>query len=689
MKRSDRPRGRALRTIVLLVLGGASVDVFAQATSITPSGLNTATPALNSTTTAITGGTRSGANLFHSFGDFSVGQGHTALFQNSDGGATSNIFGRVTGGNESRIFGTIDSASNFPTANLWLINPNGFLFGPTATLNVGGSVNISTADYLRMADGNKFFADPAKTSVLSMEPVQAFGFLGVNPGGAITIQGGTVNHASALTLVGRDIVDGHHNTVTPGLVITGGTLETSGSSVNLVSVRTPQDTSRGSEILVGDLSPASGQGFSELGTVQLDSGAVLSTTSMAGRTGSVFVRARDLVLRDDAIISTQPTSTVPAGSITVNVDNFWAFNNAHILSGPVRDSDSPNTGSPGSITIQGVGGAGSAARSVSLSKNSTIESSAVGITASGPLTITAHVLSLTDSLITSSSSNNSFNNDGAGANVRLNVGTLTAQTSAIQSLSTGTGNAGAVFIGGIDGLNGSGSLAGDLTLRGATVESSNSGVGDAGNIQLMATKSIFVRNSAVLTQTFQGGGGNIKLTAPNTILITDSLLRSSIPGQVGSSAGNISVDPVAVVIQNSSILVQANAGGGNSLIVGDVVLIDPNSTVNASGSVQLRGGVGTEAFAKPLVQFKLSYGAVALSADRCAADPQGRFSSFVQTGRDGVPTIPGSYAPSPLLVLDQLLSSVRGSQSVNVTARRLGFDSVGSSSFRFQSACRS
>ena len=72
---------------------------------------------------------------------------------------TSNILGRVTGGNISNIFGTIQT-TGFGNANLFLMNPAGFLFGPNATVNVGGMVAFTSADYLRLADGVRFNAIP-------------------------------------------------------------------------------------------------------------------------------------------------------------------------------------------------------------------------------------------------------------------------------------------------------------------------------------------------------------------------------------------------------------------------------------------------------------------------------------------------------------------------------------------------
>ncbi len=132
----------------------------------------------------ITGGTRpgNGTNLFHSFGEFGVPTNNIANFLNETATPTSNILGRVTGGNPSNIFGTIQT-TGFGSANLFLMNPAGIVFGPNAALNVGGSASFTTADYLRLADGAKFNAMPGpQDAVISSAPVAAFGFLGTNPG---------------------------------------------------------------------------------------------------------------------------------------------------------------------------------------------------------------------------------------------------------------------------------------------------------------------------------------------------------------------------------------------------------------------------------------------------------------------------------------------------------------------------
>ncbi|MFM7366215.1 MAG: filamentous hemagglutinin N-terminal domain-containing protein, partial [Sphaerospermopsis kisseleviana] len=90
-----------------------------------PDGTNTiVTP--NGNTTDITGGTSSGANLFHSFQRFGLSSGQSANFQADP--TIQNILGRIVGGDASVINGLIQvTGGNNP--NLFLMNPAGFIFG--------------------------------------------------------------------------------------------------------------------------------------------------------------------------------------------------------------------------------------------------------------------------------------------------------------------------------------------------------------------------------------------------------------------------------------------------------------------------------------------------------------------------------------------------------------------------------
>lgn len=106
----------------------------------------------------ITGGTSVGSSLFHSFAEFSVPNGTTAFFDTASfDGATKiqNIISRVTGKSVSNIDGLIKASG---TANLLLINPSGIVFGPNASLNIGGSFVASTASSIKFAEDKEYSA---------------------------------------------------------------------------------------------------------------------------------------------------------------------------------------------------------------------------------------------------------------------------------------------------------------------------------------------------------------------------------------------------------------------------------------------------------------------------------------------------------------------------------------------------
>ncbi|RPJ20870.1 MAG: filamentous hemagglutinin N-terminal domain-containing protein, partial [Planctomycetaceae bacterium] len=405
----------ALLPTLLLVLNAPDPTYAQVATNITST---TGAGNLGTTVTQagnlydITGGTRpgNGPNLFHSFGDFTVGGGDIANFLNNTQLPTSNILGRVTGGNPSNIFGTIQT-TDFGAANLYLINPAGVIFGPTASLNVGGSVAASTADYLKMTDDAKFYANPAQTSVLSIAPVAAFGFL--RPNGGISIQGGVDSPAllpstrTDVSLVGGDIT------------ITGRNLATAGGHINLTSVR-PEG---GGEVALTSGQPAVVSGVSTFGDIVL-SNARLDTSADAA--GPVFLRGGRLIMTDSSEIrahsvdgtggaatarilvhaqnisvngggmETSTSGTQPGGDILMNGEQITLTNT---LIASASTSSATNAGRAGTIIVQGIAGPGSPATRVSLATTSEISTAINGgsadITPSN-ITITTETLELAD-----------------------------------------------------------------------------------------------------------------------------------------------------------------------------------------------------------------------------------------------------------------------------------------------------
>jgi len=281
----------------------------------------------------ITGGTRpgNGSNLFHSFGQFDVGTTGVANFLNDSALPTNNILSRVTGGNPSNIFGTIQT-EGFGNANLFLMNPAGIVFGPNASLNVGGSSHFTTADYLRLADGVQFTALPgAQDALLSIAPVAAFGFLGPNPG-TISVDGSTlsVGEGQTLSLVGGDI------TIGSGLNAPGG-------KIAIASVASP------GEVLADTFASApniNGQSFTTMGNISLSEGTLLDVSADAA--GTVIIRGGRLEMRNARVSSDTGESKGAATAVDIQLTDDLIIETD---SGPAITAHSFGSGDAGEVSI--------------------------------------------------------------------------------------------------------------------------------------------------------------------------------------------------------------------------------------------------------------------------------------------------------------------------------------------------
>ncbi|MBK9306579.1 MAG: filamentous hemagglutinin N-terminal domain-containing protein [Nitrospira sp.] len=350
---------RTLGPILLLVFGGPLLEgssVFSQATTaITHTSgvgdLGTRTISQGQTT-QITGGTRtdqgSGTNLFHSFDQFSVGDGHTAKFLNTTPSLhTDNILSRVTGGDSSGIFGTIDTTS-YPGANFFLMNPGGIVFGPNATLQVGGSVAFTTADYLRLAGADAsnagiFHADLSATPQLSSAPVAAFGFLGDNPA-AIKVNETTLplDPGQTFSLVGGNI------TIQSSMLADAADTA-AGNQVFIASVASPGD------ILVGTLASApniNSELPKTLGTIDISQGSTIDTSNRDG--GSIHIRGGQLIVDGSNIFA-------GSGGILLNGTSISIKNSATFGTYTIT------TANAGNVVLQ-------ASRDIVVDSNSRVES---------------------------------------------------------------------------------------------------------------------------------------------------------------------------------------------------------------------------------------------------------------------------------------------------------------------------
>jgi filamentous hemagglutinin family protein len=150
----------------------------------------------------ITGGTTSssGANLFQSFTTFGLSNGQAANFLSAPN--TQNILSRVTGGSFSLIDGLLKVTGS--SANLFLVNPSGIIFGPNASLNVPAAFTATTAN--GVAFGSQWFSALGQNDYASLNGLpSSLGFTMSKPGAIINAGNLSVGPGQALSLIGGTV----------------------------------------------------------------------------------------------------------------------------------------------------------------------------------------------------------------------------------------------------------------------------------------------------------------------------------------------------------------------------------------------------------------------------------------------------------------------------------------------------
>lgn len=251
----------------------------------------------------IDGGAIRGNNLLHSFQEFNVGEGQGVYFSNPTG--IERILTRVTGGNISQILGTLGVLGN---ADLFLINPQGIIFGINSTLDLNGSFIGSTASSIKFADGVEFSAtNPQAPPLLNINIPLGLQY-GTNPGFIINRSANGTNQPTLQVPVGKTFA-----LVGGDVLLAGGTMKASQGRMELGSV--------GDHSLVS-LTPIP-QGWAlnysivqNFRDINLSQGAIVDTSGEGG--GDIQVQARNLTMTEGSVLYYANEGSDHGGNIDIN-----------------------------------------------------------------------------------------------------------------------------------------------------------------------------------------------------------------------------------------------------------------------------------------------------------------------------------------------------------------------------------
>ena len=488
-------------------------------------------------TYTITGGTERGVNQFQSFSNFSIPSGNAAFFNSAS--QIINVIGRVTGTDTSRIDGLLRTNG---TTNLFLINPNGIIFGAGAQLNIGGSFTASTANSFKFPDGSEFSAtNPQAPPLLSVNVPIGLQFNSPNPA--------AITNAGNLKL-GRDL------TLSAGSVTNTGTLDVA-KDLKLESV--------GGNLIVSNSVKASTATLTSSKDIELKNATIITTgnLNLTATTGVVTLTSVKL----DTSTSTR---NVNAGNINISAKDRVNINASNIRS-EVRGVQANG----GLITLK--------AGALDL-KTSTLSTDMRGIGTGGDIRITATAGNVTLENVTVNSS--TFGNGNAG-NINIDASKeflFTGGAKVLSNVAIGAiGNAGTIRI-----------TAPTISFTGVgtRLSSTTTGNGNAGNININATKEFsFTGGAKVLSKVQKGAtgnAGNVSITAPTVSFINPSTLSGTSKTSLNSgtsgngNAGNININATKEFSLKGGAIVLNNVEKGATGNGGDIIITAP--TISVTGA---------------------------------------------------------------------------------------------------------
>lgn len=585
----------------------------------------------------IEGGAQRGSNLFHSFREFNVRARQQVYFNNSAG--VENIIGRVTGRHSSHILGRLGVEG---TANLFLLNPNGILFGAQAELDIQGSFTATAADQLQFAHGDEFSAvNPQAPPLLLINlplglqygtqarNTQARNITGNITGNIIsrgnlavgqnlTLAGhslklqGQLQAGQDLTLQAQERLQIRDSLRAPFIASANGQITVQGNqAVDIFTLNHPDSGFFAGEDLIL-------RAATVLGDAHYWSGGNFRVEQPNGQLGDLFSPYDPIIRAAGDVSIDQYTGAslhiLAGGSITLGdviitgadpleglVETIRLSNGTSLsINGKTQPTLDLRAGvDPAQISGLGLGGqAAGAADSSATGANIRIGRALIGVNpAAGgnglilltnqyhpDSTLTGGTIEVRGPIVTT----NDFGNSGAvviDSRNRILIGGDIFTT-------TRTDNA----AGDITLIANHSILAGDALTptAGALISSIGSRAGSGGDITIQ-TGSLLLRNSSLITSSVgTGDSGDLTILARDTVRVTNSSLNTDTAAievegtiilNVGDS-GNITIETGQLILEASAISTAAvsptSSAGNLTIQARDQITLDGQSIFNAS-----------------------------------------------------------------------------------------------------------
>jgi filamentous hemagglutinin family protein len=568
----------------------------------------------------IRGGATRGINLFHSFREFNVSEGRGAYFF-SPNASIQNILAWVTGSNRSEILGRLGTSGE-SRANLFLMNPNGIIFGANSSLDVGGSFAATTANAIAFGERGNFSAtNPETPGLLTVNPSVLF-FDAVAKQGEIVSQSNTESGGRLFASPGKSLllVGGNIILDDTQLGVRGGRIEigsiSSGGSVELIPT-----ANRGFKLGFSDITPRSdvlvrnntqiyaiadgdfGGGDIAVYARNLDisGSSQINGGIFAGIGSNIENQAGDIKLNTTGILRLEEESQIKN---TVNAGGFGNSGNINIQAGSLFLSDNSKLitttfgqGNGGNIQIEAVD-------RVSLDSGADIFAETRGTGNGGNININTNSFSATNRAAISNSihakgntgdivinANDSIylgkdvriNNevwqdgDGIGGNINFNIGSLfMADAANINAFSVGNGKSGDIII------NANDLVSLDTNSRINKIVLNN----NAGNLRI-STKTFSAKNNALIeVDTFgKGNAGNVQIEARDNIYLDNAGILNAAKSSTGNAGNIFLIAGNQFLLTNRAFL--SNEARENSSGAGGSININTGSlTLNNLGIIQ-------------------------------------------------------------------------------------------------------